>query len=653
MSEATLGLANVILRGKLELLDKDLDQARSKVGAAVDKISANVQNVGRAALVGVGIVGSAAAGVAAGLGKLAFDAAPVEGLSMAFEGLATASGSSMDEMLTALQRGSSGMISQRQLMASYNAAAQLVSTTFANQLPEAMGYLAKVSAATGQDMGFMMDSLVKGVGRLSPMILDNLGVQVSLAEATELASQMFGVEADAMDKSQIQAGMMAVTMEKLKANTAAMPDVSESAAAGIARMKASMQDMKDRVGVALLPVLNSVLSTLMSFLPNLEPVFQFFETTIVPILQTVADNFGNFFSAIQDGASPIESLSLLFQGLLPEDTVNWIVGALEDISTWIQGVIDTVKPYVEAAGDWISKNVELKDVLIALGIAIMSVVVPAIWALISPMLPIILTLGALIAAVALVRNAWENNWGGIRDKLQAVWDWIRPVFESVKAWLEENIPKAIETLKKFWEETLLPAIEKVWKFVSEDLFPLFDKIIEFFEVLIAAAIDTMARYWEETLKPALEKVWEFISTYLLPIFGDIIQWFGDIVSKIEGPLKGAFDFLKTKILEPVIGFFGNLSETVQDLIGWFDDLIGRIEGASRLGSGLGSSFAGVIPTAAAGGGSGGAYSQAVSMGNNPAEIREMTVYNLTIHSQAQTEQVAGDFETMRALAGRR
>ena len=32
------------------------------------------------------------------------------------------------------------------------------------------------AAATGQDVGFMLDSLVKGIGRGSPMILDNLGL---------------------------------------------------------------------------------------------------------------------------------------------------------------------------------------------------------------------------------------------------------------------------------------------------------------------------------------------------------------------------------------------------------------------------------------------------------------------------------------------
>ena len=214
-NDSILGRAKIPISGDLAQLDKDLSSARSKVISAVDGIAANVKKVGAAAMVGVGIAAGAATAAVAGLSKLAIDAAPVEGLRLAFEGLATSSGQSMDDLLAALQKGSSGMVSQRDLMMSYNQAAQLVGTTFANELPTAMGYLSKVSAATGQDMGFMLDSLVKGVGRLSPMILDNLGIQVSLEEATSRAAQMFGVEADALYKTQVQAGMMNVVLGKI------------------------------------------------------------------------------------------------------------------------------------------------------------------------------------------------------------------------------------------------------------------------------------------------------------------------------------------------------------------------------------------------------------------------------------------------------
>ncbi len=89
-----------------------------------------------------------------------------------------------DTVLAAMQKSSQGLISNTDMMKSFNLAS-LVNEQFALQLPQAFEYLGKVSAATGTDMNYLLDSLVRGVGRLSPLILDNLGIQVSLTEAYE------------------------------------------------------------------------------------------------------------------------------------------------------------------------------------------------------------------------------------------------------------------------------------------------------------------------------------------------------------------------------------------------------------------------------------------------------------------------------------
>lgn len=235
----------------LEVVGKD------KASAALGKVSGALKGIGAAAAVGVG----AAVAVGGALTKLAIDAAPLEGVRKAFEGIATASGKSADDMLAALKKGSSGMVAQADLMKSYNSAAQLVSKTFANQLPDAMSYLSKVSAATGEDMGYMLDSLVKGVGRLSPMILDNLGIQVDLTAANEEYAKSLGVSTAELTKEQQQAALMNQVMAKLAENTASMPGVAGTAAQSIGALKAQFADIKAEIGTAFLPVLQSLLAT--------------------------------------------------------------------------------------------------------------------------------------------------------------------------------------------------------------------------------------------------------------------------------------------------------------------------------------------------------------------------------------------------------
>ena len=232
---------------------------------AIDKASKELRTIDNAmdgmaktaAIAGGALI---AAGSAVGLAawSLAKDAAPVEGIKRAFEGLTSTIEGGSKTMLQALEESSYGMVNQTDLMKSFNSASQLVSKDFAQQMPEAMKYLSKVSAATGQDMGFMIDSMVKGVGRLSPMILDNLGIQVDLTQATERAAQMYGIATDALSKEQIQAGMMNVVLEKLKTNTADMPEIAGTAAQSFATLGAQFENIKTEIGLKLLPLFNTI-----------------------------------------------------------------------------------------------------------------------------------------------------------------------------------------------------------------------------------------------------------------------------------------------------------------------------------------------------------------------------------------------------------
>ena len=132
--------------------------ATDKASGVLGGIGKNVQNVGKLALGGLGLMAAGAAAAGAGIAKLAIDAAPLENIEAAFTGLAESAGVGSTEMLRALEESSAGMIAQRDLMTSFNEAAQLVSVDFATKLPDAMGALGKVSAATGQDMNFLLDS---------------------------------------------------------------------------------------------------------------------------------------------------------------------------------------------------------------------------------------------------------------------------------------------------------------------------------------------------------------------------------------------------------------------------------------------------------------------------------------------------------------
>lgn len=600
----TLGEAQIPIRATLDKLEKDMAGAKSKVQSAIS----GLQKVGTVALTGIaaGATAAVAAGAAAiaAAAKWTIDAAPVEGLSQAFDGLAESAGVGADDMLAALQRGSAGMIAQRDLMQSFNKAAQLVSTDFAVQLPDAMQYLSKVSAATGQDMDYLVDSLVTGVGRLSPMILDNLAIQVSLAEATSKAAEMFGVEEGELSKAQIQAGMMNVTLEKLATNTASMPDITETASAKMAQFRAQIQDAKDRIGLAFLPVLKSVMNGLSRLAERVMPVVMQAVDAIAPVVEAVVESFYHFFNLLDHGYTPVEAIKKILSEFFPDETVNKIMGVIDQVRAFVSSVQEAISPIIT----WISENVKLQDVLIGLAVAIASVIVPVVGVVVGAVGEIVLIFAAVVAAAALLRSAWESDFLGIRTALTEAWEGtIKPALQTLWQWLQTNIPAAIQALSEWWSGTLVPAMQAVWAFIQANIIPIFVTVAEIIRTAVAAEVQFLSNLWQNVLLPALTVVWDFLSGSLFPLFMAVAEFlgavFGVAITALAGlwenvlapAIKTVYEWLADKIkpildtLIPIIqtaaewiggqltSAFDSVAKAIEAVVGWIGEMTEKIK----------------------------------------------------------------------------
>lgn len=645
----------------------EMEKAENRTSKLMDGIGKNIQNLGTIALGGLGVAAGAVTGVGAALTKLAVDAAPIENVRKAFEGLAESTGRGSDEMLEALEKSSAGMIAQRDLMMSFNKAAQLVGTDFAVQLPDAMKYLGKVAAATGQDMGFMLDSLVTGVGRLSPMILDNLGIQVQLSEATARAAGMFGIEEKALTKAQIQAGMMSVVLEKLQINTAAIPDISNSAAAGIAQMQVQFQNVKDQIGMALLPILNTLLGTLGSLTAAvLPPLVDFIETTLVPALQTAAQFVNWFVQAILSGQGPVEALQLALHAI----GLDQIAQAVGMVAEKIQELWKIAQPFVNQVVSWITQFVSWKDVLIALGIAIASVVIPALASLVASVAPVIAVGAALVAAVALVRNAWENNWLGIRDIVGAVanfisgtvWPLIQQTLDFIREKVIPPLQQAFQTLwnqaKEFWEgfwSAFQPALQAMYTMLQEFWVEIQPKLMAAWEALQRLWQEVVA-IWQDVLQPALDRL-----IRALGLGGDKTGEFGQKVGALAGLLLSVgLEGILNGIVAAVEGFAAAVNAVV-DAMRWWYDLIQKVK-KSLEGLSVPDWLTPGSPTPLELGIRGITEAMrelnSLSLSGSLVPVASPVTtnnyyYNMTVNTQASTPTVCQDFEIMRAIYGAR
>ena len=248
---------------------EDAKKGLEGLSGSMKNLGAGMTSAGRGMTMGLTAPIMALGGAALLLTK---DAGELEGVSAAFEGMTKSAGGSADVMLAALAEQSQGMVANVDLMKQYNLATQLVGEEFAGQLPDAMGYLGKVAAATGEDMGYMMDSMVRGIGRLSPMILDNLGIQVDMTAANEAYAESMGITTGEMTKAQQQTALTNQVMELLAANTANMPEVGDTAAQAFGSLTATFKNLRDEVGTQLIPVIVPLIQQFGEFLGRLMPI---------------------------------------------------------------------------------------------------------------------------------------------------------------------------------------------------------------------------------------------------------------------------------------------------------------------------------------------------------------------------------------------
>ena len=330
----------------------DFEKKMGKAESLTGKFAKNIASVGKIGLAGFVAIATGVGAVSGALIKLAVDAAPLATIKAAFEGLADAAGTSGDAMLASLQKSSAGMVRNRDLMLSFNKAAQLVSKDFAVRLPEAIQYLGKVSASTGQSMDYLLNSLVVGVGRLSPRILDNLAIQVSLAEATANAAEEFGIEEEAVSKAQQQVGMMNVALEKLAINTAAMPELTGTASAGLAGFRVQIQNAKDDIGLSLVPALGTLMSTLNNLAGQILPkVTGAFQNTIGPAVSVITDRIAVLADvAVQAGQDFVNK----FGGKMAQAASNALQWGINITTQLASGLIQGAVNAITAAMNFIS-----------------------------------------------------------------------------------------------------------------------------------------------------------------------------------------------------------------------------------------------------------------------------------------------------------
>lgn len=344
-------------------LSKELD----KVGFSFDSIKEKISGfigVNAKALDGIfniaqalGPMGLAAAGAAvgaaalvAGFVALASRGAPLIGLAQSFDNLSASVGATSTTLLKDLRAASAGTISDFDLIRRANLA--LVGSTgefgkqFGEQLPKILESARAAAKATGQDVDFLFNSLVTGIKRGSPLLIDNTGIVLKVSEANQTLADSLGKTVEQLTAEEKQMAILNATVTAGQNLIDSLGDSQETNAEKIARANATITNTLDSVSIALQPAFGTLLDIGQSILGTFQQIAEALAPILGAISSLVTGALSTVFSVVQSIFQPILNAILSFAPYI-SIAFQVVVDVFNAVSQVIQNVVGGIVRFLQ------------------------------------------------------------------------------------------------------------------------------------------------------------------------------------------------------------------------------------------------------------------------------------------------------------------
>lgn len=246
-------------------VSKTLDDIDKKLGGTFDNMRKNIGKFG------AGLTAFGAAG-AFGISKLVDSTQESFGVGSAFNNMF---GEEAPHALKTLQEATKGTVSDIELMKQANQA--LLLGIDPNALPEMFEGALAASQATGAPVSKAIADITTGIGRQSKLILDNLGILVSVEKANEDYAKSIGKVVSELTDEEKKMAFTSATMEALRINSERIGEVTDNVAIKTQQANAQWENAKVKLGESLAPAmikLAELMTSLIEKFNTLSPTTQ-------------------------------------------------------------------------------------------------------------------------------------------------------------------------------------------------------------------------------------------------------------------------------------------------------------------------------------------------------------------------------------------
>jgi len=304
--------------GQFDQFGLAIGRISPQLGGAINLVSGLTGEIGRmGAAMSLTTAGAVALGAA--LVGLGMRGAAMTGVVQAFDAVSQRAGTTATVLLGDLRKASAGTINDMTLLRQSNVALAGAGPQLAAALGQGGGLAGMLeiaraqSRATGESVDHLFQSLVSGVKRSSPMLIDNTGLVLKVSEANEAYARSIGKAVDQLTAEEKQIALLNATLAAGREGVEMYGQTALQASEYMARIQTTITNTLDKLALAVQPiftVLVAVADTIVSAiawpLQNIIiPLFYELANTIFGPLLTA---FNLFKSAIGDIIAPVLNL---------------------------------------------------------------------------------------------------------------------------------------------------------------------------------------------------------------------------------------------------------------------------------------------------------------------------------------------------------